>query len=144
MNSASTDRLLRPELLTPRDADDHQRRKSFSYAFFAAKLTYTTMVLFIVLRAYQDEPTQARAVVVGLAVLGLVAGGACLWLLRNDHVTLANGLIFSLDIAIVLLWAHLSGGAHGAVLPFLFSLYAAQAFLFEREREHADCTDIFG
>ncbi len=112
--------------------DELIQRKRFSYAFFIVKLVYTTIVLLVAVRTYLITPVQDRALIVMLAALGLTAAVFCLVLLRYNFITLANALIFALDIIIALSWAHLSGGTAGGVPIFLFSVFAAQAFLLPR------------
>ncbi len=121
-----------PGVASSHEDDELVQRKRFSYAFFIVKLIYTTIVLLVSVRTYLVTPVEGRALIVMLAAVGLAAAVFCLALLRYNFITLANALIFALDIIIALSWAHLSGGTAGGVPIFLFSVFAAQAFLLPR------------
>lgn len=117
------------------DADSQaQRRKRFSYIFLWIKLGYTLITIInLSLTYFQAEgPSSDQLVILGLASLGAAATLVCIWLVAQERVTLANTLILSIDIVIVLWWGHLSGGMRGAVPLFLFGVYSAQAFLLPR------------
>jgi|GEM_PF-920239 len=109
-----------------------QRRKRFSYIFFAVKGAYTLLVFINMLLIYLGEPNPVGLLVLSLSGLGLLLALFCTWLVSRGQVTLANALIFATDIMIVVWWASVSGGIAGAVPLFLYGVYGAQAFLLPR------------